>query len=756
MFSFHVLCFSYEEPDKCLVLYGDDQGCVNILALASVGELLRTWKKLPKVDNIPNTSISNAVTSPDVNYVRWKVHGDWVTQLNYYDSIKAVISSCNHEPTALVIGCTMGASYVHQKMKDNQDVWENVKARKSQAFLGLPQRRAEGDHTVFHIYKGVKAFSFCRRKNLLLTGGMDRIIRVWNPYLPGKPIGLLKSHTAPVLYIHVSAEDNKIFSMSTDNTVKIWDLDSHDCLFSASAKASGITGELAACLYLPHLRTLCVATNAMALLHLRLRCPLEPHLVVSHREPVVCCRYNPVFRQVVSCSEASVVKVWDFETGALSSEFIGAHGNTGITCLTFDSSGRRLVTGGRDGRLKIWNYNNGHCLHTLEHDEKQCEVCDCVYLEVNQNKCIIAVGWDRRINVYFNQGHKEDILCVTQCPPFLLATSSYDGEIIIWNVISGHVYCKLNTPSPSDGAEEGEGSDRSISCLAFLKTRAVCDRSAAAASLMANGPQGSLTFWKLSSGTCALADFAPSKSKARVSSIVVTAGDTLTFVADQDGFVHVYDIQGYGLQGVELQPPKNVTFWRSHTTTVTSLELIEEKFLLSASLDHTVRLWSTAGEYIGTFGQSDPWDIFTPDSWSHPRVPCEILTAAQSKPVEQTLEGEVSAVCTGKEERGKPEKISNPLEDATATAEAERRGDPHPHRWPAPCSSRLLLERSLPSLGSPGHAWPSIYQALRCHELACVSMLREKPDLSVIGSDLFSFNILTQEKEGSETTLTEG
>lgn len=25
MFSFSILCFSYEDPDKCLILYGDDQ-----------------------------------------------------------------------------------------------------------------------------------------------------------------------------------------------------------------------------------------------------------------------------------------------------------------------------------------------------------------------------------------------------------------------------------------------------------------------------------------------------------------------------------------------------------------------------------------------------------------------------------------------------------------------------------------------------------------------------------------------------------
>ncbi|TKC34610.1 hypothetical protein EI555_012248 [Monodon monoceros] len=76
-----------------------------------------------------------------------------------------------------------------------------------------------------------------------------------------------------------------------------------------------------------------------------------------------------------------VVKVWDFETGILLSDFIEAHDNAGIRCLTFDSSGRGLVTGGRDGCLKIWSYNNGPCLHTLKHDEKQSEVCDYTYLE---------------------------------------------------------------------------------------------------------------------------------------------------------------------------------------------------------------------------------------------------------------------------------------------------------------------------------------------------------------------------------------
>lgn len=79
----------------------------------------------------------------------------------------------------------MGTTNVKQKMKEMRDVRRDGKARQGHAFLGLPQRRAECDWTVFRVPKGVQAFSFCKRKNVLLTGGMDRVIRVWNPYLPG-------------------------------------------------------------------------------------------------------------------------------------------------------------------------------------------------------------------------------------------------------------------------------------------------------------------------------------------------------------------------------------------------------------------------------------------------------------------------------------------------------------------------------------------------------------------------------------------
>ncbi|KAK7810465.1 hypothetical protein U0070_025113 [Myodes glareolus] len=132
-----------------------------------------------------------------------------------------------------------------------------------------------------------------------------------------------------------------------------------------------------------------------------------------------------------------VVKVWDFETGRQVSEFIGCHGNASVTCLTFDSSGRRYALS-----LVSWTFQQGDLDRVI------------------RAGVIIAVmkHFDQTLEEKRNHGHKEDILCVAQCPPCLLATSSYDGEIIVWNVVSGHMYCKLNAPSPVDGQDHGEGA----------------------------------------------------------------------------------------------------------------------------------------------------------------------------------------------------------------------------------------------------------------------------------------------------------
>lgn len=68
----------------------------------------------------------------------------------------------------------------------------------------------------------------------------------------------------------------------------------------------------------------------------------------------------------------SVVSVWDVDTGEKIIQFSNVQGGGEITAMCFDPSGRRLITGGRNGKLNIWNFNNGACLSQLNlHDTSE-------------------------------------------------------------------------------------------------------------------------------------------------------------------------------------------------------------------------------------------------------------------------------------------------------------------------------------------------------------------------------------------------
>uniref|UniRef100_A0A8C5QCJ1 EF-hand domain-containing protein n=1 Tax=Leptobrachium leishanense TaxID=445787 RepID=A0A8C5QCJ1_9ANUR len=755
------LDYSGTDTNECMILYGDDQGCVNILFLTSVGETLRLWKKMPKTENnMPTLSIDKAVLSSHVSFLRWKVHGDWVTQMKYYDSIKAVISASNDESTALVIGCTVGTTNVEQQMKDLKEHAKDVKSRRAQLAFGAAQRRSSGDQTVFRVYKGVKTFALCKKNSLIVTGGMDRIIRMWNLYIPARAIGMLRGHTAPISYLDISAEDDKIFSIAVDCTVMIWDIQNQTCLFTACSKSSGIKGELTACVYIPDIKALCAATDSIALLQLKLKSPSQPHLDITHKEPVLCCKYNKAFEQVITCSEGSVVKVWDIETGKQVFEFTDAHGDAGITCMDLDPCGRRLITGGRDGCVKIWNYNNGQCLHTLKPENSSAEICDCTHVEINRNKYVVAVGWDRRINMFtdseedlrhiqepqpcwqddLRRGHREDILCVAQNPPNTLASSSYDGEIIVWNMISGHIHCRINTPAHISSTGE-KSTDKSVSRIIFLKKRAT---KLLSASLVSNGIQGTVNFWNLLNGGKLAASFAPSRRGSPVSCIAVSEDNTLMFVADYNGHVYAYDIKDYTMHGTEKEPAAIVNHWRAHIDMITYLEVVDEhKAILSSSLDCTVRLWSLNGEFIGTFGQVDPWEVFTPASWKHPMVPYEILIDPESMPVYPILEEDtdVSVIsCGKKEELNDTSDTKSDIGHFTKAILLTVTEDDIKEEIRKKECSRLLGKRLRHEkhkiLHKPlTHGGPNAFHTLKYFDIESSSVEIEKPDTSVAGVD---------------------
>ena len=76
------------------------------------------------------------------------------------------------------------------------------------------------DRNYIPVSKGVKTFAFASRGNTLVTGGIDRIVRVFNipsrTFQISKATGFLKGHNNPITYVGIDQKENRLISTSQD------------------------------------------------------------------------------------------------------------------------------------------------------------------------------------------------------------------------------------------------------------------------------------------------------------------------------------------------------------------------------------------------------------------------------------------------------------------------------------------------------------------------------------------------------------
>uniref|UniRef100_UPI00358F8048 cilia- and flagella-associated protein 337-like n=1 Tax=Myxine glutinosa TaxID=7769 RepID=UPI00358F8048 len=466
----------------------------------------------------------------------------------------------------------------------------------------------------------------------------------------GCAAGVLKGHRAPICYVTICQDRGQIFSVDAKSCVKVWNVGAQTCIGSVSGQCNGLVGIVTTCAYLPTMQSLCICANSPVLLAIQNRSSVCGPVPTSHMTGVSCIVYNGVFRHIVTCSLDSIVKVWDLETGRSLFKFVAMNSDSTITCVALDNNGRRLITGSGDGFLKIWNYNIGQCLCSLQQKKGRGEygcvsegrrneaIRDCTYLEINKKGCVISVGCDRRIHRFVDcpdticpqplwaadllHGHRDDVIVLAHCPPDLLASGACDGEIIVWNFISGHVVCRLHTSHAEDASSSQSGEDISVRTMVFLKSRM---RDQSTAGVLLASSQDRIRIWNISEGGRLFADFQVGSKKKYITCLGVTSDDHTIFAANVAGSMYSWNIMGYAYEGPESNPPEDVTHWRAHLASITSLVVISEYNLVSTtSLDCNVRLWSTSGELVGTFGQVKLWDISSKNTWQNPSPPKDI------------------------------------------------------------------------------------------------------------------------------------
>src|SRR5262249_39049051 len=87
----------------------------------------------------------------------------------------------------------------------------------------------------------IVAIAFVPGSNLLATGGLDGIARLWNSQ-SGKEVRALKGHDAQITAIAISPDGSRLATASADKTVKLWDVATGQEVLTLKNHAAKVTG----------------------------------------------------------------------------------------------------------------------------------------------------------------------------------------------------------------------------------------------------------------------------------------------------------------------------------------------------------------------------------------------------------------------------------------------------------------------------------------------------------------------------------
>jgi WD40 repeat protein len=192
-------------------------------------------------------------------------------------------------------------------------------------------------------------------KKLLATGGADKKIKLWNT-ADGAAVRSIDAHEGAVTCLAFTPDGTKLLSGGSDRKVKSWKVADGSLAATVGSYGGVILNVFAA----PGLLIIGVADG-------KLEIAGEDGSSIASLDTEhsgglranASSRAKPV---TYSAGAEGKVKYWS-ETA--SGEFDGSQGSA-VTTMSISADGNRLVTGGADGKVKVWDTGTYKLVTTLD------------------------------------------------------------------------------------------------------------------------------------------------------------------------------------------------------------------------------------------------------------------------------------------------------------------------------------------------------------------------------------------------------
>jgi len=247
-----------------------------------------------------------------------------------------------------------------------------------------------------------------RYGDYLASGSDDQTVKLWD-IQTGECLKTFLGHTDWIQSVHFSPDGQHLATGSRDQTLKIWDVYTGECL----------------------------------------------QTLTGHTHRVRSVVFNAQGTMLVSGSDDRTIKLWELKTGQCLQTLKG-HQDL-VLSVAFHPSGEQIASGSADRTIKLWDVSTQQCLQTLTgHTHRVRSVvfsADGRYLASSSDDQTVKL-WEIKtgINLATLRGHTKTVWSVAFNPVTQkLASGSEDETIKLWDTETGECIRTLRIDRPYEG-----------------------------------------------------------------------------------------------------------------------------------------------------------------------------------------------------------------------------------------------------------------------------------------------------------------
>jgi WD40 repeat protein len=206
----------------------------------------------------------------------------------------------------------------------------------------------------------VESVSFSPDGRTLAAGGEGGKIHLW-------PVGsenqgvVLTGHGGVVYSISFGPHGNQLVSAGSDRRVHVWNISERTKAHTLREKWP--PGDPLCVRLSPDGRLLAVANEEMVTLWSLASGKIKKRLGEYRPARVNSIDFDPQGKRLVSGGADRIIRIWNLETGKTIHQLGGHQGE--IATVAFAYGGRLVVSAATDGTIKLWHAGQGHLLRTL-------------------------------------------------------------------------------------------------------------------------------------------------------------------------------------------------------------------------------------------------------------------------------------------------------------------------------------------------------------------------------------------------------